>query len=76
VSAQANVASAGIFEGGTALSTTFFKTLNLSTQNNKRNLDSIGNMYAIDTQNGTSMLISDVRVFFRPYAAREIFGWL
>lgn len=53
LSAQANVASSGIFEGGAALSTTFFKTLNLSTQNNKRNLDAIGNIYSIDTQNGT-----------------------
>lgn len=53
LSAQANVASAGIFEAGVALSTTFFKTLNLSTTNNKRNLDAIGNLYAIDTQNGT-----------------------
>jgi hypothetical protein len=64
LSAQANVASSGIFEGGSASTTTLFKTLNLSTTNNLRSLDAIGSLYSVDTQNGTFGATLTISAYF------------
>lgn len=62
MSATANVGT--IFIDGTALSTTFLKSINLSTTNNTRQLDAIGNLYPIDVNLGTLGVTAAVQAYF------------
>lgn len=62
MSSTANVAT--VYEAGVATTTTYFKSINLSTNNNSRNLDAIGNLYAIDINHGSFNATAAIQAFF------------
>jgi hypothetical protein len=51
ISATANVGT--VYENNTAVSGIYFKSINLTTNSNTRELDAIGNLYPIDVNVGT-----------------------
>jgi len=62
MSAAANVGT--VYVDGAALSTTFFKSANLSTTNNARNLDAIGNLYPVDINLGSINATVALQAYF------------
>lgn len=62
MSAVANVGT--IYIDGTALSTTYLKSINLSTTNNVRALTAISNLYAFDNNLGSLGITAAISAFF------------
>lgn len=62
MSATANVGT--IYIGGTAVSGTYFKNINLSTTNNARSLDAVSNLYPIAVNLGSFNATFAVTAFF------------
>lgn len=62
MSATANIGT--IYINGTALTTTYLKSINLSTTANARQLDAIGNLYPIDVNMGTLGVTAAISAYF------------
>ena len=62
MSGVANVGT--IYEGGSPLSGVFFKSINMTTNNNTRNLTAIGNLYPIDINMGSFNVEFAIEAYF------------
>jgi len=62
MSATANIGT--IYIDGTALTTTYLKSINLSTTANARQLDAIGNLYPIDVNLGSLGVTAAISAYF------------